>query len=53
MHSVKSLMARVFYRIIEKVAMLAGISDQLQQWYIHHHISLGTLVHYPTLSKTN
>lgn len=47
-------MVRVLNRFIEKnVATLAGILDKLQQWYIHHHISLGTLFYFIPLSKTN
>lgn len=53
MHSVKSLMGRVFYQFIEKGCYVGRDFDQLQQLHIHHHISLGTLVYCTTLSKTN
>lgn len=37
----------------KSVTMSAGTWNKLQQWYIHPHVSLGTLVYSTPLSKTN
>ena len=52
-YSEKILMVTMLNRFIEEnVANLAGILDKLEQWYIHYHISIGTLFYFLKLSKT-